>query len=285
MGDAAVFLDRDDTLVMDSGFIDDPDKVHLVPDAIDAVTRLNHQGFKVVVVSNQSGVARGLFDETTLASIHDRLRSLLAAGGARLDGIYYCPFLEGSAAVVDRYRTKSELRKPEPGMLIQAAGEMDIDLSRSWMIGDSARDVQAGRAAGCRTILIDLNGESEQAQDVPADARVASLTEAVDIVERDGDESAARAEQSNPDDRVDDYRSLLVEIRDLLDRAQRTTLQDDFSLARLFGTLLQMLAVFVAAWGVFAMLGDDITTALARFALASFIQLALISLLLSDRHR
>jgi len=168
-------------------------------------------------------------------------------------------------------------------MLLQAAEEMDLDLSRSWMIGDSERDVQAGQAAGCRAILIDPNDEYEQAGHIPADARVASLSEAVDIVEKHGDENPVHSEQSTEQDRGDDYRSLLVEIRDLLDRAQRTTLQDDFSLARLFGTLLQMLAVFVAAWGIFAMLGDDITTALARFGLASFIQLALISLLLSNR--
>ncbi|MCH7525954.1 MAG: HAD family hydrolase, partial [Planctomycetes bacterium] len=154
MSHPAVFLDRDDTLLVDSGFIDDPDKVKLVPDAIAAVIRLHRCGYKVVVVSNQSGVARGYFDEQRLDEIHGRLQGLLERGGAKLDGIYYCPYLEGSEAKVEAYRKRSDLRKPAPGMLLLAAGERNLDLARSWMIGDAVRDIEAGHRARCRTLLL-----------------------------------------------------------------------------------------------------------------------------------
>ena len=312
----AVFLDRDDTLVVDLGFIDHPDKVALVHGAVEAVCRLRRAGFKVVVASNQSGIARGYFDEARLDAIHHRLRELLAAGGAQLDGIYHCPYLEGPEAVVETYRKESELRKPAPGMLLQAATDLDLDLSRSWMIGDSARDIEAGRAAGCRTILVARDGRDFDDARVKPDDKAASLIDAVAIVEHetktdpggrlpsaerpgknepDGPHSGPYATAERPgEDEPDGPHSgpyttgsktnaLLAEIRDLLERRQRKDLQDDFSLARLLGTLLQMLAVFIAAWGVLAMLSEDITAALTRFALAGFLQLAMITIRLAGR--
>ena len=147
MSHPAVFLDRDDTLVIDSGYIDHPDKVALMSGAREAVQRFRQAGFKVVVASNQSGVARGYFDEKRLALINQRVQDLLAADGEGLDAIYCCPYLDGPDATVDAYRRESELRKPRPGMLLKAAREMDLDLTRSWMIGDALRDVEAGVAA------------------------------------------------------------------------------------------------------------------------------------------
>jgi D,D-heptose 1,7-bisphosphate phosphatase len=156
----AVFLDRDGTLIEDAGYLGDPDQVRLLPGAPEGLARLRQAGFRLVLVSNQSGVARGLFDETALARVHDRLRSELARVGVTLDGAYYCPYLDGPEAVVERYRRDSELRKPKPGMLTQAARELALDLPRSWMVGNSPADVEAGRAAGCRTIRIAENAPS-----------------------------------------------------------------------------------------------------------------------------
>ncbi len=173
---AAVFLDRDNTLIEDPGYIGSPDQVQLKPGAARALKELNQAGYAVVVVTNQSGVARGLFDERALHAIHERLRELIRTEGARIDAIYACPFLPGDAAKVEAYRKDSQLRKPKPGMLLQAAGEMDLDLGASWMIGDGVRDVQAGRAAGCRTILLHPNGElppaPPEADEVSADCGV-----------------------------------------------------------------------------------------------------------------
>ncbi|HEY3243386.1 MAG TPA: HAD family hydrolase [Phycisphaerae bacterium] len=203
MGFPAVFLDRDNTLVEDPGFIDHPDKVRLMPGAAAAIRRLNEAGYHVVVVTNQSGIARGLFSEARLCEIHAHLRSVLAADGARLDAIYYCPYLDSEEAVVEAYCRASELRKPAPGMLLKAAQELDLDLDRSWMIGDGARDIEAGRRAGCRTILLDFrfpisDFRFQDATGARADAAktshaivtpdyiVRSLSEAVDIVLEDG---------------------------------------------------------------------------------------------------
>ena len=159
----AVFLDRDNTIIEDPGYIDDPDKVRLLPGAAEAIRGLREQGHMVIVASNQSGVARGLFSEATLSLVHQRLESLLAEENATIDAAYYCPFLPGSEAVVEAYRKDSDLRKPNPGMLVRAAKEHDLDLRRSWMIGDSSRDMEAGHRAGCRTILVgDVSSKQHQ---------------------------------------------------------------------------------------------------------------------------
>lgn len=176
----AVFLDRDNTIISDPGYISDPDLVSLLPGAAEGIRRLNDAGYVVVVVSNQSGVARGKVTEEKLAEIHDRLREVLEEQGAHLDAIYYCPYLDGADAVVERYRADSELRKPAPGMILLAAKDLDLDLEHSWMIGDSARDVVAGARAGCHTILVRQEGTSEDA--CGPDMAVASLAEGVEYL-------------------------------------------------------------------------------------------------------
>jgi len=148
----AVFLDRDETLIEDPGYINTPDQVVLLDGVGESLVALRKLGYKLVIVSNQSGVARGIVTEKVLGEIHDRLGQLLAEKGAFLDGIYYCPYHPDG--VVDKYRKESELRKPNPGMLLAAAKEMDLDLDLSWLIGNSARDIEAGARAGCKTILI-----------------------------------------------------------------------------------------------------------------------------------
>lgn len=156
---SAVFLDRDGTIIEDVGYIAKPADVRLLPHAPTAIRRFNQAGRLVVIVSNQSGVARGLFDEKVMMAVHRRVVEDLEKEGCRIDGAYYCPFLNGEHATVARYRRDSALRKPKPGMLLLAADELDIDLAQSWMIGDSARDAEAGRRAGCKTILIAKNGD------------------------------------------------------------------------------------------------------------------------------
>lgn len=142
----AVFLDRDGTLIDELGYLGDPAGVRLLPGAVEAVRHLNEAGWKAVVVTNQSGVARGHFDEGAVRAVHERLEALLAAGGAHLDLVLYCPHHpeHGTGAL----RARCACRKPEPGMLRAAAERLDLDLSSCWTIGDSERDLEAGRRAG-----------------------------------------------------------------------------------------------------------------------------------------
>ncbi|HKB16948.1 MAG TPA: HAD family hydrolase [Planctomycetota bacterium] len=141
-----VLLDRDGTIVEDPEFLRAPDQVRLLPGAASALRKLRRAGFRLAVVTNQSGIARGLFDEATLENIHRRLRELLAAEGAALDGIYVCPHHpeEGRPP----YRADCDCRKPRPGLLLRAIREMDLDPARSYGVGDSPRDLEAAAAAG-----------------------------------------------------------------------------------------------------------------------------------------
>lgn len=148
----AVFMDRDGTVCEEVGYVNHVDRLRLLPRSAEAIRRCNEAGFQTVVVTNQAGVARGYFREDMVDQVHDRLRELLAASGARLDGIYYCPHhpSEGPGP----YRSLCECRKPKPGMLHRARDEMGIDLTSSYMVGDSSRDVEAARNAGVTPLLV-----------------------------------------------------------------------------------------------------------------------------------
>ncbi|MHC4561419.1 MAG: D-glycero-alpha-D-manno-heptose-1,7-bisphosphate 7-phosphatase [Planctomycetota bacterium] len=190
MPNKAVFVDRDNTLIEDPGYLADPDAVRLLPGVEVAIKSFMDAGYFIVVVTNQSGVARGLLTEGALRTIHQNMVDLLARKGARIDEIYYCPYhAEGTVA---EYAVDSDLRKPNPGMLLQAAEDMDIDLEASWMIGDSARDVEAGQRAGCRTIRVrpphedDANDDLEE--DFQADYTVRNLVEAARVISQVDDE-------------------------------------------------------------------------------------------------
>jgi D-glycero-D-manno-heptose 1,7-bisphosphate phosphatase len=184
MPNKAIFFDRDGTLIEDPGYLSHPDQVKLLAGVADALIELRGLGYKLIVVSNQSGVARGILSEKVLGQIHDRLEELLARGGARLDRIYYCPYHPDGA--VGRYRKESELRKPAPGMLLTAAKDMDLDLAGSWAIGDSGRDIEAGARAGCRTILVNSPAHPQPARSTgPApDHKAVNMKEAVNIIKR-----------------------------------------------------------------------------------------------------
>jgi D-glycero-D-manno-heptose 1,7-bisphosphate phosphatase len=178
----AVFLDRDNTLVEDPGYISHPSQIKLLPGAAAALAQLRKMGFRLIVVSNQSGVARGIVTEETLAQIHHTLEKLLADEGVYLDAIYYCPFHPDG--VIPKYRTESDLRKPAPGMLLEAAQKLDVDLAASWMIGDSYRDVEAGKRAGCKTILINNPAKpvTKNPTDPEPDRQAVNIREAVNII-------------------------------------------------------------------------------------------------------
>jgi D-glycero-D-manno-heptose 1,7-bisphosphate phosphatase len=145
----AVFLDRDGTLNENLDYLTRPEEMRLLPGAGEALQRLRAAGFACVVVTNQSAVGRGMISDADLAGIHAEMTRLLAEIGAVLDGIYAC------TAMVDHPE-----RKPAPGMLLRAAQELHIDLAKSWMIGDSVRDIQAGQAAGCKGCILVRTGHT-----------------------------------------------------------------------------------------------------------------------------
>jgi D-glycero-D-manno-heptose 1,7-bisphosphate phosphatase len=148
----AVFFDRDGTLNEEVEFLSAPEQLRLIPGAGRAVRAVNENGFLAVVISNQSGIARGLFTEADLIPIHAKFRQELGANGARIDRIYYCP--HHPTAGIPPYRVDCECRKPRPGMLRRAEEEMGVDLSGSYVIGDRTVDVLAGRNAGAKGILV-----------------------------------------------------------------------------------------------------------------------------------
>lgn len=183
MSAKAVFLDRDGTLMVDTGYPSKPEDVRLLPGVDLALKSLRQGGFRIVVITNQSGVARGMFTEHGLAEVHRELRRQLEARGAYIDAIYYCPYHpDGTVA---EYTRESDCRKPAPGMLLMAAEEMDLDLVESWMVGDSPRDVEAGQRAGCRTIRLRTRAEADQPERVQADFTVRNLVDAARVIMRE----------------------------------------------------------------------------------------------------
>ncbi|MBI2192463.1 MAG: HAD family hydrolase [Planctomycetes bacterium] len=177
----AVFLDRDGTVIRDVGYLSAPEDVHLLPYAARGILRMRELGYRVVLVTNQSGIARGYFTEDDFKRVEARMEEELAARGAGLDAVYYCPHLPGGA--VAAYAIECECRKPKPGLILRAARELGIDLGASVMVGDTEADIQAGRRAGCRTILLSTERVSLLIQ---PDAHAAHLLEAVEHLERWG---------------------------------------------------------------------------------------------------
>jgi D-glycero-D-manno-heptose 1,7-bisphosphate phosphatase len=148
----AVFVDRDGTLIIDRGYLSRLDDMELLPGAIEALRLVREAGFAVVVVTNQAGVARGRFEESFVPEAHRHLQSLLESGGASVDAFYYCP--HHPEGVVDAYRRVCECRKPAPGMVVRAARELDLDVARSFVVGDTWLDVGLATRAGARGILV-----------------------------------------------------------------------------------------------------------------------------------
>ena len=163
-----VFLDRDGTLLEEAGYLDRLERLVFFPYSVDAVRVLNRAGLAVVIVTNQAGVARGIFQEEFVADAHRHSLSRLEAGGARVDGFYYCP--HHPDASVEKYRIACDCRKPRPGMLRRAASDLNLDLSRSFVVGDRWHDLQAGRAVGARGILVRTGYGRTEETSPPRDA-------------------------------------------------------------------------------------------------------------------
>ena len=174
--DRAAFLDRDGTLVPDIPYLDDAGRLRLFPGAADGIARLRKAGFKVVLVTNQSGVGRGLFSEETLGRIHAKLIEMLEKEGAELDGLYYCPHKPGDGC---------SCRKPATGMLDRAAEEMNISIRKSYVVGDDITDIDMARNAGARSVLV-LTGHGTESRSVAnPDAVASDFTEAVNWILED----------------------------------------------------------------------------------------------------
>lgn len=159
MSNRAVFLDKDGTLIPDLPYNVDPRRIQLAPGAELGLPLLHAAGYQLIVITNQSGVARGYFPETALAAVEARLRQLLLEIDVPLTGFYYCP--HHPEGTVPEYTVPCGCRKPAPGLLIRAAQDHGIVLEASWLIGDILHDVEAGCRAGCRTVLIDNGNETE----------------------------------------------------------------------------------------------------------------------------
>ena len=165
----AVFLDRDGTINEEVGYLDSLDKLKIIPSAYEAIRLINESGMKVVVISNQAGVARGFFTEDFVKITHEHLQTALRQQGASIDNFYYCPHhpTEG----IEPYRKDCNCRKPAPGMLLRAVQDLNIDLTRSYLVGDRFNDMEAGKKIGVRGILVKTGfGQSLLQDDGPDEA-------------------------------------------------------------------------------------------------------------------
>jgi len=312
MSNKAVFLDRDDTLIEDPGYINHPDQVKLLDGVTEALIELKALGYKLVVVSNQSAVARGIVTEKVLAEIHERLNQLLAEKGAYLDRIYYCPYHPDG--VVPKYRRESDFRKPNPGMLLRAADELDIDLAQSWMIGNSNRDIEAGLRAGCKTILIDRFCDYKQLQpDAPKpDHRAVNIKEATNIIKKycrspndaDAETQPPPIEQTQPviqaeeqphpseplepqmsppvqqisGDRTEYAIGVLNSILEQLKSMQRADMFGEFSIMRLMAGIVQIVVLFCLLITIWFLMSPDRQDSAIFIALGFAAVLQLMSL-------
>lgn len=173
----AAFLDRDGTIIEEVGYLDRPERVAFYPWTIDAVRALNRAGLAVVMVTNQSGVARGFFTEAVVGDVHRHMAAMLAAGGARIDAYYYCPHHPDGK--VEGYTQGCDCRKPGRGLVDRAVRELGVDPARSFVVGDRWIDVALGRAVGAETVLVrtgyGITEEQKRPRDLTADAIVDNL--------------------------------------------------------------------------------------------------------------
>jgi D-glycero-D-manno-heptose 1,7-bisphosphate phosphatase len=186
MAKPAVFLDRDGTLLEEAGYLDRLERLVFFPYSVDAVRLLNRAGLAVIVITNQAGIARGIFKEAFVAEAHRHVASRLGEGGARIDAFYYCP--HHPEAVIEAYRQSCDCRKPNPGLFTRAAREHDLALDRSFVVGDRWHDLEAGRRVGARGILVRTGyGKTEELSpggQAPPSAIVNNLMEAVSWILR-----------------------------------------------------------------------------------------------------
>jgi D-glycero-D-manno-heptose 1,7-bisphosphate phosphatase len=184
MKDWAVFLDRDGTINEEVNYLGDPALLKLTPGAAKAICLLNSHNIPVIVVTNQAGIARGYFNEAQMHLVHQALDLILAPDNAKIDAYYFCP--HHPTAGIGEYKTNCSCRKPNPGMLHQAAQDLHLDLSQSYLVGDKLTDIQAGNLAGCQTVLVETGygkAESKTKQDEIKPDRIAlDLLDAIDWI-------------------------------------------------------------------------------------------------------
>ena len=267
--DPVVFLDRDNTLIANDGDLGDPARVQLLDGVPEGLRRLREAGYRLVVVTNQGGVARGRYAEEDVDRVHREIAGLVdQAAGRRglIDRFYYCPF--HPEATLAEYRREHPWRKPQPGMLLQAARDLRLDLPPSWMIGDQPRDIAAGRAAGCRTVLI---GGVTPGPDAVPTAVATDFAEAVDLLLATGRPGrAGRAETA-------DLATLRRAVEDLAEAVGRR----DAGGTRALGSGLLMLSILPFVAGLLHL--DQPDAMLAWFGAAIIMLLASIATLLAGR--
>ena len=318
MANKAIFFDRDQTLIEDLGYINHPDQVKLLDGVPEAIIELRTMGYKLIVVSNQSGVARGIVTEEALGEIHERLKQLLAEKGAHLDRIYYCPYHPDG--VVPKYRKDTNCRKPNPGMLLAAANEMDIDLSQCWMIGNDSRDIEAGLRAGCKTILIHYSSQNRPLDFTKPrpDYEAVNIKEAVNIVKKHQRSSRQQLsqdppaptsqrqppsqitanppqpeftapptispEQNIPGGRIE---QLLTSILEQLKGIQRGSMFDEFSIMRLMAGLVQIVVLFcllISIWFLLSPTRQDLSV-LITLGFAAVLQLMALTFYIMQKRQ
>jgi D,D-heptose 1,7-bisphosphate phosphatase len=188
----AVFLDRDGTINEEVGYLDSLDKFKIIPCAYEAIRLINESGMKVVVISNQAGVARGLFTEDFVKITHEHLLAALRQKKAHIDNFYYCPHHPTEGIKI--YRQNCNCRKPAPGMLLQAAQDLNIDLTKSYLVGDRFRDMEAAKKVGVKGVLVKTgygqkllqdDGPDEATEEGKPDFIAADILEAVKWILKD----------------------------------------------------------------------------------------------------
>ena len=177
----ALFLDRDGTVLVEKGYVTTVEDVELLPGVAGAIAAASAAGWKIIVVTNQACVAKGLITEDELGGIHQRMVAMLGAEGAFVDGVYWCP--HHPEGTVPEFSIECSCRKPRAGLLEQAAAEHDLDLAASAMVGDTLRDLEAGRAVGAKAILV-LTGKGEETakEEHGADFVAPTLAAAVQVL-------------------------------------------------------------------------------------------------------
>jgi D-glycero-D-manno-heptose 1,7-bisphosphate phosphatase len=292
----AIFFDRDNTLIVSDGYLGDAASVQLIPGAAAAVARAKQLGYATVTFSNQSGVARGMFDEQAVRDVNRRLDELLRAqnADATIECHEFCPY--HPEAPVERYRQDSALRKPKPGMIHSAAAKLDLDLSRSWVIGDAPRDIEAGHAAGLRTILfrdpaIAPSPAADAKSDVQPDFTVSTLQEAIAVIERaatPGSPStgpAPRNASPGAAPAASDATKLQLAVEQILHEMRRRNEREvtEFSMPRLLANIVQVIVLAVL---FFAYLNyQDSTMFQSLLMLAMTLQTMVAALLIMGRRR
>jgi D,D-heptose 1,7-bisphosphate phosphatase len=266
----AVFLDRDNTLIHNDSDLGDPEQVRLIDGVAHGLRALREAGFHLVVVTNQAGVGRGKFSEDDVDAVHQRIAALVdeqAKTSGLIDRFYYCPY--HPEATVAEYCRDHPWRKPNPGMLLQAARDMGLDLAHSWMIGDQERDMHAGQSAGCQTVLVSRDADLARRMHPTAVAR--DFQQAVQIVLHDSahnqqprvaaattpivqatavaPSTAASADASSMTQRdIGQLRRAIADLTEEMrsDRARRV----EFTMLKMVAGLCQLLALLLALLGL-----------------------------------